>query len=162
MLNKIKDRFNGDQQGNKKVSLADLIVLGGNVAIEEAVNRTGRKIEIPFKAGRNDTTQELTDIHTFDFLNPIADGFRNYMADCCSIVEEQVLIEKAHQLTLNVSEMTVLIGGLRVLGADSELRAQAEFYAQSDNKDRFIDDFIKAWTKVMELDRFDLKKIKER
>ncbi len=216
-LNRIKDGFNSSQKGGKRVSLADMIVLGGNAAIEEAAKKAGIDIKIPFEPGRNDTTQELTDIHSFEFLNPVADGFRNYMASGCDLVEEQILIDRAHQLTLTVPEMVVLIGGLRVLGAvyrdntgiltdtvgvldnsffvnllnmdiewrriesgqreifegldrksgdtlykasradlifgaDSELRAQSEFYAQSDNKERFVNDFVKAWAKVMSLD----------
>ncbi len=220
ILKNIKDEFNNFQKGNKKVSLADLIVLGGNTAVEEAVKKAGFDIEVPFKPGRNDTTQELTDIFSFSFLEPVADGFRNYLKTGCELVEEHVLIDKASQLKLTVPEMTVLIGGLRVLGANynssdygvftdkvgtltndffvnlldmdlewkpskengreifegydrktgdlvyrgtrvdlifgsnSELRAQAEFYAQDDNKEKFVKDFVKAWTKVMELDLF--------
>ena len=206
----IKNRF------YKKVSLADLIVLGGVVGIEEGIKKANLNLKVPFTPGRVDATQEMTDKKSFEYLKPFADGFRNYMHQECRVSAEKMLIDKANQLNLNVSEMTVLIGGLRALGinynksdlgifdktgildnrfftnlldmdikwkqedenlfigyknnkkfkasrvdlifgANTVLRAQSEFYAQDDNKEKFVKDFIKAWTKVMELDRFDLK-----
>lgn len=213
----IKNDFDNSHK-DKKISLADLIVLGGIVAIEEATKKAGYDIEIPFKPHRNDTTQEMTDTESFDYLKPIADGFRNYENDSCDIPAEMLLIDKAQLLTLSVPEMTVLIGGMRALGAtynyqqigvltknpgcltndffvnlldmnitwkpsddknryfngydnkgkliwkatradlifgsNSQLRAQAEFYAQDDNKEKFVHDFIESWTKVMNLDIF--------
>ncbi|WP_457623247.1 catalase/peroxidase HPI [Persephonella sp.] len=215
-LKRIKDEFNS--KNNRKVSFADLIILAGNVGIEEACRKAGFNTEISFKPKRNDTTQELTDIKSFNYLEPIADPFRNYMNTDYDIPEEYLLIDKASQLNLTVPEMTVLIGGMRVLGANynstdygvftdeigklnnkffvnlldmsiqwkstkiqgrqifegydrktgdliyrgtrvdlifganSELRAISEFYAQDDNNEKFINDFIQAWNKVMELD----------
>ncbi|WP_457622112.1 catalase/peroxidase HPI [Persephonella sp.] len=217
ILNEIKEDFN-KQSPDKKVSLADLIVLAGCAAVEEAIKRAGFDIQVPFRPGRNDTTQELTDIKSFSVLEPVADGFRNYIKPECDIPEEYLLIDKADQLMLTVPQMCVLVGGLRVLGANydstdygvftenvgtlsndffvnlldmrivwkpvkiknreifegydrntgdlvyrgtrvdlifgsnSELRAQAEFYAQDDNREKFIRDFIEAWDKVMNLD----------
>ena len=217
ILNEIKEDFN-KQSSDKKVSLADLIVLAGCAAVEEAIKRAGFDIQVPFRPGRNDTTQELTDIKSFSFLEPVADGFRNYIKPECDIPEEYLLIDKADQLNLTVPQMCVLVGGLRVLGANydstdygvftdnvgtlsndffvnlldmsivwkpvrvnnrdifegydrktgdlvyrgtrvdlifgsnSELRAQAEFYAQDDNREKFIRDFVEAWDKVMNLD----------
>ncbi len=224
VLSAIKDRFDkgAAQEGSaKRVSLADLIVLGGNAAIEEAARLAGVTIEVPFVPGRTDASQEQTDIHSFGFLEPIADGFRNYLKKGARFPAERALIDKAQLLTLTVPEMTVLVGGLRVLGAtynslphgvftqrpgvltndffvnlldmglewksisdedqtfeavdrrsgerkwtatrvdlvfgsNSQLRAQAEFYAQDDNKERFVHDFVAAWNKVMNLDRFDI------
>ncbi len=224
VLSAIKDRFDegAAQEGSaKRVSLADLIVLGGNAAIEEAARLAGVTIEVPFVPGRTDASQEQTDIHSFGFLEPIADGFRNYLKQGARFPAERALIDKAQLLTLTVPEMTVLVGGLRVLGAtynslpygvftqrpgvltndffvnlldmgldwkstsdedqtfeaidrrsgerrwtatrvdlvfgsNSQLRAQAEFYAQDDNKERFVHDFVAAWNKVMNLDRFDI------
>ncbi len=217
----IQKEFNADS--SRHASIADLIVLGGNAAIEEAIRAAGFDYEVPFHPGRVDTTQEQMDVRSFEFLRPIADGFRNYKALECKIPAELMLIDRAQLLNLSAPEMTVLIGGLRVLGANykksdlglfteqlgvlsndffvhlldmsvhwerseeddnlffgydrssgelrwratradlifgahSELRAQAEFYAQDDNKEKFIRDFVKAWTKVMELDRFDLRR----
>ncbi|WP_457644350.1 catalase/peroxidase HPI [Persephonella sp.] len=217
ILNEIKEDFN-KQSPDKKVSLADLIVLGGCAAVEEAIKRAGFDIQVPFRPGRNDTTQELTDIKSFSVLEPVADGFRNYIKPECNIPEEYLLIDKANQLMLTVPQMCVLVGGLRVLGANydstdygvftenvgtlsndffvnlldmrivwkpvkvnnrdifegydrntgdlvyrgtrvdlifgsnSELRAQAEFYAQDDNREKFIRDFVEAWDRVMNLD----------
>ncbi len=224
VLSAIKDRFDkgAAQEGSpKRVSLADLIVLGGNAAIEEAARLAGVTIEVPFVPGRTDASQEQTDIHSFGFLEPVADGFRNYLRQGVRFPAERALIDKAQLLTLTVPEMTVLVGGLRVLGAtynslphgvfthrpgvltndffvnlldmglewksisdedqtfeaidrrsgerrwtatrvdlvfgsNSQLRAQAEFYAQDDNKERFVHDFVAAWNKVMNLDRFDI------
>ena len=222
ILQQIKDKFNSTASGNKRVSMADLIVLAGNAAVEKAAESAGFQITVPFTPGRVDASQEQTDIDSFKFLEPTADGFRNYIKEGCDFLPEQALIDKAKLLTLTLPEMTVLIGGMRVLGANydntrygvftqksghltndffvnlldmniewkpqdeqkqtfvgidrktktqkyiatrvdlvfganSQLRAQAEFYAQDDNKEKFINDFVKAWTKVMELDRFDIR-----
>jgi catalase-peroxidase len=215
VLTTIKDNFDSSDN-DKKISLSDLIIIGGIAAIEEASKKAGYDIKIPFKPGRNDTTQDMTDVNSFDYLKPVADGFRNYENESCDIPAEMLLIDKAQLLTLSVPEMTVLIGGMRALGAtynfqktgvltknpgrltndffvnlldmdiswkptddkkryfngynnkgeltwkasrvdlifgsNSQLRAQAEFYAQDDNKERFVHDFIKSWTKVMNLD----------
>ncbi len=222
VLDQIKQNFNASATGNKQVSLADLIVLAGNAAIEKAAQMAGFKISVPFTPGRVDASQEQTDVDAFKYLEPVADGFRNYIKQGCDFLPEQALIDKAKLLTLTVPEMTVLLGGLRVLGANynnsqhgvftekpgqltndffvnlldmniewqpqddkrqiftgfdrqtktqkftatrvdlifganSQLRAQAEFYAQDDNKEKFVQDFVKAWAKVMDLDRFDVK-----
>ncbi|NOY82527.1 MAG: catalase/peroxidase HPI [Kiritimatiellaeota bacterium] len=221
VLEGIQARFNGAQSGNKRVSLADLIVLGGVAAVETAAKQAGVEVEVPFAPGRTDAGQEQTDIESFGFLKPVADGFRNYLNPGCDLPAEQLLIDRAQLLTLTVPEMTVLVGGMRALGANfggaahgiftgrpgtltndffvnlldmgvewkpsadhpqiyegfdratgerkwtatrvdlvfganSQLRAQAEFYAQDDNRERFVHDFIAAWNKVMSLDRFDL------
>ncbi len=203
-----------------EVSLADIIVLGGNVAVEKAAKEAGFDITVPFAPGRGDATQEQTDVESFEVLEPIADGFRNYQKKQYSVSPEELLIDKAHLLNLTAPEMTVLVGGLRVLGANygdtrhgvftdrvgvltndffvnlldmnikwtpaengiyegrdrktgelvytatrvdlifganSILRALAEVYAQDDNKEKFVRDFVKAWTKVMNNDRYDLK-----
>jgi len=217
----IQTEFNLKQSSDKKVSLADLIVLAGCAAIEKAAKNAGHSIMIPFTAGRMDATQEHTDIESFAVLEPIADGFRNYQKAKYSITTEELLLDKAQLLTLTAPEMTVLIGGLRVLrvnfdnsnygvftkkndtlnndffvnlldmntiwkpkdesnlefegrdrknndiiwtatradlvfGSNSELRAIAEVYASSDASDKFIRDFVLAWNKVMNLDRFDI------
>ena len=222
VLEKIKDDFNS-KNSSKKVSLADLIVLAGNVAVKQAANNVGIDIEVPFSAGRTDATQEQTDVESFQYLEPIADGFRNYEKSKYTFSAEELLIDKAQLLTLNIPEMTVLVGGMRALGANyensnlgvftqnvgtlnndffkvllsmdttwspiskdenifegkdrktgtvkykasrvdlvfgsnSQLRAVAEVYAQEDAKEKFVQDFVNAWTKVMNLDRFDLKK----
>jgi len=219
-LEKIQKEFNNAQK-KKKVSLADLIVLGGCAAIESAALAAGYKVEVPFTAGRVDAKQEQTDVESFAFLEPQADGFRNYSQAQFSVSAEEMLIDKAQLLTLSAPEMTALVGGLRVLGANyggsthgvftkevgklsndffinladmsvewhptdesaqtfkahdrktgevrwtgtrvdlvfganSQLRALTEFYAQDDNKQKFVKDFIAAWNKVMNLDRFDL------
>ncbi len=217
ILKEIKDEFNLNNN-SKKVSLADLIIISSSVAINEAIKKAGFDIEVPISIGRNDTTQELTDIHTFNFFEPIADGFINYLNSACrNILEEEVLIDRANKLDLNVWQMSVLFAGLRSLGAiydnnlnkliknegvlsneffenlldfniewrkidnnnrdiyegrdiatkdikyrasrvdlifgsNSELRAQAEFYAQDDNKEKFIKDFVNSWVKVMQND----------
>jgi len=220
-LRDIQSKFNAANK-EKKVSMADLIVLGGSAAVEVAAKNAGFNINVPFNAGRNDATQEQTDIKGMAVLEPIADGFRNYSKSQYSIPTEALLVEKAQLLTLTAPEMTVLVGGMRVLGANfnqskegvftnnvgtlsndffvnllsmetewkaiddskeifagkdrktgktkwtgsradlifgsnSELRALAEVYACNDAKEKFVKDFIKAWTKVMELDRYDLK-----
>jgi len=216
----IQREFNADQSGGKKVSMADLIVLGGCAAIEGAAKRTGYTITVPFTPGRMDASQEETDIHSFAVLEPISDGFRNYLGKVHEDSLAERLIDRANQLTLSAPEMTVLIGGMRslnanfnqsqmgvftnrpetltndffinlldmntvwsksadtgvmhghdrqsselkwtasivdlVFGSNSELRALAEFYACSDSEEKFIHDFISAWNKVMNLDRYDL------
>jgi len=215
-LQAVQKAFN---QGSKKVSLADLIVLGGNAAIEQAAKKGGVEVSIPFTPGRADAEQEQTDVKSFSFLEPHADGFRNYYSSMAGRSPAEMLVEKANLLTLTVPEMTVLVGGLRALNANSqqsahgvftkqpgvltndffvnlldmgtkwsksktdgiyegvnrttnkvtytatpvdlvfgsnaELRAIAEVYAQDDSKQKFVKDFVKAWTKVMNLDRFD-------
>jgi len=220
-LEGIQNTFNAAQLGGKTVSLADLIVLAGNVGIEKAAKNAGHVVSVPFVAGRTDATQEMTDIASFASLEPGADGFRNYVRTKHMASTEEMLVDKAQLLTLTAPEMTVLIGGLRVLntnfghtlhgvftekpetlsndffvnlldmgttwraisdskdvfegrdrktsvvkytgtrvdlifGSNSELRALAEVYACADSEEKFISDFIKAWTKVMNLDRFDL------
>jgi len=217
----IRQAFNSVQTDGSKISLADMIVLGGVAAIEEAARRAGVDIKVGFTQGRVDAMPEHIDMVGSKYLEPIADGFRNYIKKECKIPAERMLIDKAQLLTLTVPEMTVLVGGMRVLGANfassdvgvltdkkevlsndffvhlldmstqwkpveneenlfegydrqsgklkwratrvdlvfgsnSQLRAQAEFYAQDDNKEKFIKDFVKAWEKVMDLDRFDL------
>jgi catalase-peroxidase len=221
VLEGIRAGFNGAQSGNKRVSLADLIVLGGVAAVEAAAKGAGFEVEVPFAPGRTDAAQEQTDVESFGYLEPVADGFRNYLRPGCDVPAEQLLIDRAQLLTLTVPEMTVLVGGMRALGANfggashgvfterpgtltndffvnlldmdtewrpsadgsqvyegydraggerkwtatrvdlvfganSQLRAQAEFYAQDDNRERFVRDFVAAWNKVMNLDRFDL------
>ena len=222
VLEQVQKEFNSTQTGNKRISLADLIVLGGAAGIENAAQNAGHSIEVPFAAGRTDATQEQTDVESFSVLEPIADGFRNYLKGKFSVSSEELLIDKAHLLTLTAPEMTVLIGGLRVLntnvgktrhgvfthrtetlsndffvnltdmatqwvptsgegdlfegrdrktgvvkwtgtradlvfGSNSQLRAIAEVYASSDAQEKFVRDFVKAWNKVMNADRFDLK-----
>jgi catalase-peroxidase len=217
VLETIQHQFNNSASGGKKVSLADLIVLGGVAAIESAARAGGFEVDVPFRPGRTDATQEQTDVESFAVLEPEADGFRNYVRSDCSRTPEQVLVDKANLLTLTPAEMTVLVGGMRALGATyggtqdgvlthrpgvltndffvnlldmgiewmptddkrlrfegrarnsgelrwtatrvdlifgahSELRALAEVYAQDDNHEKFVRDFIAAWTKVMELD----------
>ncbi len=222
VLEGIQTEFNGAQTGNKRVSLADLIVLGGVAAVEAAARQAGFEVKVPFAPGRTDASQEQTDVESFEYLEPVADGFRNYLkAGCEHLPTEHLLIDRAQLLTLTVPEMTVLVGGMRALGANyggtshgvfteqpgtltndffthlldmgvawspskadpqvyvgrdrasgeqkwtatrvdllfganSQLRAQAEFYAQDDNRERFVQDFVAAWNKVMNLDRFDL------
>ncbi len=220
-LESIQKEFNRSQKGNKKVSLADLIVLGGCAAVEEAAKRAGHAMKVPFSAGRTDAFQEQTDVESFAVLEPTADGFRNYFRKEDPRVPEDVLVDKAQLLTLTAPEMTVLIGGLRALGANygqsrhgvftnrpetltndffvnlldmgtvwqpsstsegvyegrdratgkikwtgtridlifgsnSQLRAVSEVYASDDAKEKFVKDFVAAWSKVMNLDRFDL------
>lgn len=220
-LEKIQKEFNDAQSGKKKVSLADLIVLGGCAAVEQAAKKAGFNVEVPFAPGRNDATQEQTDVESFAVLEPVADGFRNYLKKKYSVSSEEMLVDKAQLLTLTAPEMTVLLGGLRVLnanfdkskhgvftnnpehltndffvnlldlgttwkatsddqdlfeghdrktgdlkwigtrvdlifGSNSELRAIAEVYGSSDSKEKFVKDFVTAWNKVMNLDRFDL------
>jgi catalase-peroxidase len=220
-LEKIQQDFNSTQKKGKKVSLADLIVLGGCAAVESAAKAAGYDVEVPFTPGRVDALQEQTDVNSFAVLEPEADGFRNYQKTTYSVSSEEMLVDKAQLLTLSAPEMTVLVGGLRVLGANyggsqhgvftkqpgkltndffvnltdmgvqwhpenedaqvfnahdrktgevrwtgsrvdlvfgsnSQLRALAEVYAQDDAKEKFVHDFVAAWSKVMNLDRFDL------
>jgi len=217
----IKDEFDKSNSG-KEVSLADLIVLGGCVGIEKAAKKSGHEVEVPFTPGRTDATVEQTDAESFSVLEPTSDGFRNYMKEKFSVSAEELLIDRAQLLTLTAPEMTVLIGGMRmlnanykqsqhgvftdnpetltndffinlldmnyewkkseeddnvyeirerdsdklkwtgtrvdlVLGSNSQLRAIAEVYGSEDAKEKFVNDFIAAWTKVMNADRFDLK-----
>ncbi|MFD9794630.1 catalase/peroxidase HPI [Streptomyces sp. NPDC059070] len=219
-LEGVQQSFNGAQSGGKRVSLADLVVLAGGAAIEKAAKDAGRAVEVPFTPGRVDATQEKTDVESFAALEPTADGFRNYLGKGNRLPAEYLLIDRANLLNLSAPELTVLVGGLRVLGANhqgsqhgvltanpgtltndffvnlldldtkwkatssdattfegrdakgdlkwtgtradlvfgsnSELRALAEVYASDDAKDKFVTDFVAAWVKVMELDRFDL------
>jgi catalase-peroxidase len=217
----IQEAFNAAQAGGKQVSLADLIVLAGCAAVEQAAREAGLDTEVPFTPGRADASQEQTDVESFAALEPTADGFRNYLGKGNRLPAEYLLIDRANLLTLSAPEMTVLVGGLRVLGANyqqsplgvftttpgsltndffvnlldlgttweaasedantfggrdaatgevkwtgsrvdlvfgsnSELRALAEVYASDDAKEKFVADFVAAWDKVMNLDRFDL------
>ncbi len=221
-LEGIQSDFNRAQAGGKKVSLADLIVLAGGAGIEEAARRAGHPVTVPFTPGRTDASQSQTDVESFAVLEPLADGFRNYQKKAMSVSAEEMLVDRAQLLTLTAPEMTVLVGGLRVLGANvggaahgvftkrtealtndffvnlldmgtvwsatskaedvfegrdrktgavkwtgtrvdlvfgsnSQLRALAEVYAQADSQAKFVCDFVSAWTKVMNLDRFDRK-----
>ena len=221
-LENIQQKFNKSRKSDKAVSLADLIVLGGCAAIEQAAKNAGHDISVPFTPGRGDATAEQTDVDSFAVLEPIADGFRNYQKVNQPISAEEALIDKAQLMTLTIPEMTVLVGGMRVLnastdnarhgvftdrsdsltndffvnlldlgitwsastdaadifvgrdrktgdakwtgtrvdlifGSNTELRATAEVYGCADGQDRFVKDFVAAWTKVMNLDRFDLK-----
>jgi catalase-peroxidase len=219
-LEGIQQSFNAAQTGGKKISLADLIVLAGGVGVEQAAHSAGVDVEVPFTPGRTDASAEQTDVESFAVLEPRADGFRNYVGKASQLPAEYLLIDKANLLTLSAPQMTVLVGGLRVLGANydgsklgvftatpgsltndffvnlldlgttwestsqdattfegrdatgavqwtgsrvdlifgsnSELRALAEVYASDDAKEKFVNDFVAAWTKVMNLDRFDL------
>jgi catalase-peroxidase len=220
----IQKEFNASQSGGKKVSLADLIVLGGDAAIEKAAKNAGHDVKIPFSPGRTDASQEMTDVHSFAAMEPVADGFRNYLRKGHPLSAEELLVDRAQLLKLTAPEMTVLLGGLRVLnanvaqakhgvftkrpetltndffvnlldmntkwqpsnhsngsgdvyegrdrktdavkwtatrvdllfGSHSQLRALAEVYASNDSKEAFVKDFAAAWTKVMNLDRYDL------
>ena len=223
-LEAIQKEFNASQSGGKKVSLADLIVLGGDAAIEKAAKNAGHDVKIPFSPGRTDASQEMTDVHSFAAMEPVADGFRNYLRKGHPLSAEELLVDRAQLLKLTAPEMTVLLGGLRVLnanvgqakhgvftnrpetltndffvnlldmntkwqpsnhsngsgdvyegrdrktdkvkwtgtrvdllfGSHSQLRALAEVYASNDSKEAFVKDFAAAWTKVMNLDRYDL------
>jgi len=220
-LEGIQKEFNAAQTAGKKVSLADLIVIGGDAAIEQAAKKAGVDVKLPFTAGRTDASQDQTDVESFAVLEPDADGFRNYLGDGHDVPAEHLLVERAFRLTLSAPEMTVLIGGLRALnistsqsnvglltknpgaltndffvnlldmdtewvptsgeastftgrgrskgdarwtasrvdlvfGSNSELRALSEVYACDDAKEKFVHDFAAAWTKVMNLDRFDV------
>jgi catalase-peroxidase len=220
-LEAIQKEFNNAQSGGKKISLADLIVLGGCAAVEEAARKAGEDVKVPFSPGRTDASQEQTDVHSFAVLEPTADGFRNYIRKGVESSAAELLVDKANLLTLTAPEMTLLIGGLRALnvnygqsahgvftkrpgtltndffvnlldmntkwrksmtsagvlkgsdratgelkwtgtmvdlvfGSNSQLRALAEFYACADSQQAFVRDFVAAWSKVMNLDRFDL------
>jgi catalase-peroxidase len=219
VLEKIQQDFNASKTDGTQVSLADVIVLGGSAAVEAAAKNAGHSVKVPFAPGRTDASQEQTDEHSFSVLEPTADGFRNYLRRGHPNKPEELLVERAHMLTLTAPEMTVLVGGLRVLGANaggsehgvftkqpgalttdfftnlldfdtkwsakgpntfegrdrhtgevkwtatavdlifgsnSQLRALAEVYACDDSQEKFVADFVAAWTKVMNLDRFDL------
>lgn len=220
-LEGIQENFNNAQTGNKRISLADLIVLAGSAAVEKAAKDAGHDIQVPFAAGRSDATAEQTDAEAFEALEPRADGFRNYVKSGLTLKAEELLVDKAQLMTLTAPEMTVLVGGMRVLnanydhsrhgvftdnpgtltndffvnllnmgttwkatsaddnvfegsdrktgavkwtgtrvdlifGSNSELRALAEVYGCADSQMKFVRDFVAAWTKVMNLDRFDL------
>ena len=220
-LEKIQLDFH-KKSGERKISMADLIVLAGNAAVEQAAKNAGSEVKVPFHPGRMDASQEQTDVQSIAFLEPMADGFRNYTKKQYTVSTEELLVDKAQLLTLTAPEMTVLVGGMRALnanyneakhgvftakkdqltndffvnlldmgvvwkavdeskevfegrdrktgelkwtatradlifGSNSELRALAEVYASDDAKKKFVDDFVAAWTKVMELDRFDLR-----
>jgi catalase-peroxidase len=220
-LEGIQKEFNSTQSGGKKVSLADLIVLGGCAAVEQAAKKAGHDITVPFTPGRTDASQEQTDVRSFAVLEPVADGFRNYQKTKYAVSAEELLVDRAQLLTLTAPEMTVLIGGLRVLnanfgqsqhgvftkqpetltndffvnlldmsttwkatsedkdvfeghdratgelkwtgtrvdlifGSNSQLRAIAEVYGCEDSQEKFLNDFVAAWNKLMNLDRFDL------
>ncbi len=221
-LEQIQKEFNSSQSGGKKVSLADLIVLGGCAAVEEAARQAGHDVEVPFAPGRTDASQEMTDLDSFAVLEPTADGFRNYFKTGQARRAEDLLVDRAQLLTLTAPEMTVLVGGMRVLntnfgnsehgvftkrpetltndffvnlldmstewqksadseyvfeardretgelkwtgtridlifGSNAQLRAIAEVYATDDAQQKFVDDFVAVWNKVMNLDRFDLE-----
>ena len=220
-IEQLQTDFNSAQPGYKRISLADLIVLGGCAAVEQAARAAGHEVTVPFSPGRTDATQEMTDVESFAVLEPKADGFRNYWQPCTGFPPEELLLDKAQLLTLSAPQMTVLVGGMRALnanfdqsphgvftdrpetltndffvnlldmgidwqpsndtegvfegrdrttgdikwtgtrvdlifGANSQLRAIAEVYACQDAERKFIDDFVAAWDKVMNLDRFDL------
>jgi catalase-peroxidase len=217
----VQQAFNAAQTGGKKVSLADVIVLAGCAAVEQAAKAGGHEVAVPFAPGRTDAAQEQTDVESFAALEPTVDGFRNYLGKGHRLPAEFLLVDKANLLTLSAPEMTVLVGGLRVLGANhqqspagvltatpgtltndffvnlldlgtawsptssdatafeardlatgqvtwtasrvdllfgsnSELRALAEVYASDDARETFVNDFVAAWVKVMNLDRYDL------
>jgi len=217
----IQKAFDKAQSGGKRVSLADLIVLGGCAAVEQAAKNAGHRVEVPFTPGRTDASQKQTDVDSFAVLEPVADGFRNYQKARYAVSAEELLVDKAQLLTLTAPEMTVLVGGMRVLnanvaqsphgvfttrpetlttdffvnlldmgtewktsaknaevfegrdratgkvkwtgtrvdlvfGSNSQLRALAEVYAEADAGQKFVRDFVAAWTKVMNADRFDL------
>lgn len=221
-LEKVLSKLTEIQSGlDKKVSIADLIVLGGSAAVEKAAKEAGVDVNVPFNPGRGDATEEMTDAESFEYLEPIHDGFRNWIKKDYTVPAEELLLDRTQLMGLTAHEMTVLIGGMRVLGtnhggtkhgvftekegvlsndffvnltdmkyswkpvsenlyhiverntdnvkwtatrvdlvfgSNSILRAYAELYAQDDNKEKFVKDFVKAWVKVMEADRFDLKK----
>lgn len=223
-LEGIQNEFNNSQSGNKKVSLADLIVLGGCVGVEQAAKKAGHDVTVPFQPGRTDASQEQTDVESFAPLEPTAEGFRNYLRGEHSVSPEELLVDRAQLMTLSAPEMTVLVGGLRVLGANhggskhgvftdrpetltndffvnlldfgttwkavsdeekefegrdrktgelkwtgtrvdlifgsnSQLRALSEVYGCADSQAKFVHDFVAAWDKVMNLDRFDLRTV---
>jgi catalase-peroxidase len=218
----IQEEFNKTLSSGKKVSLADLIVLGGCAAVEQGARNNGHDLKVPFTPGRTDASEKQTDVASFSVLEPVADGFRNYLKKGQKASAEELLVDRAQLMTLTAPEMTVLLGGMRVLnanfdrsnngvftkepgkltndffvnlldmgitwkavsdddqvfegrsrttgevkwmatradlifGSNSELRAIAEVYACEDSKEQFVKDFVSAWDKVMNLDRFDLK-----
>jgi catalase-peroxidase len=220
-IERVQQEFNDSQNGGKRVSVADLIVLGGCAAVEKAAKDAGVDVTVPFRPGRTDATQEQTDVESFRYLEPRADGFRNFLREGEKVQPETLLLDKAYMLDLSAPEMTALVGGLRALGANvgdskhgvltdrtevlstdffvnllsagtkwkasqseenvfeisdvatgevkwtatavdlvfgahSQLRALSEVYASDDAREKFVDDFVAAWAKVMELDRFDL------
>jgi catalase-peroxidase len=220
-LEGVQKAFNGAQSGGKKVSLADLIVLAGCAAVEQAAKKAGHAVTVPFTPGRTDASQEQTDVESMAVLEPVADGFRNHLKTAYTVSPEELLLDKAQQMTLTAPEMTVLVGGMRVLGANvghsthgvftrrpetltndffvnlldmgtawkptsdtreafeghdrktgelkwtgtrvdlifgshSQLRALSEVYASEDSRGKFVEDFVAAWNKVVNLDRFDL------
>jgi catalase-peroxidase len=220
-LGQVQSEFNSSQSGGKRVSLADLIVLGGCAAVEQAARDGGHAVTVPFRPGRTDASQEQTDVESFSVLEPAFDGFRNYFRAGEALKPESALVERAFMLNLTAPEMAVLVGGMRSLGANSgqskdgilttrpgtltndffvnlldmstdwqpagsslnayegrdratgqvkwtatavdlafgsnsELRALSEVYAQDDSKEKFVRDFVAAWDKVMNLDRFDI------
>ena len=220
-LTEIQAAFNSTQKGGKKISLADLIVLAGCAGVEKAAKNAGHTVTVPFSPGRTDASQEQTDVESFTVLEPKADGFRNYQKTRYAVSAEEMLVDKAQLLTLTAPEMTVLVGGMRVLnanvgqtqhgvftkkpealtndffvnlldmktewkpasgdadifegrdrktgeprwtgtrvdlifGSNAQLRALAEVYAAADAGEKFVLDFVAAWVKVMDLDRFDL------
>ncbi|MCB9586186.1 MAG: catalase/peroxidase HPI [Polyangiaceae bacterium] len=219
VLEKLQSEFNASASGGKQVSLADLIVLGGSAAVEKAAKNAGYDVQVPFTPGRTDATQEQTDVENYAYLEPVADGFRNYQKQKFAVSTEELLVDRAQLLTLTAPEMTVLIGGMRVLGtnhggtkhgvfttktdtlsndffvnlldmgtewkpagdhfegrdrktgavkwtgtradlvfgSNSVLRGLAEVYGSSDAEKKFVNDFVAAWAKVMDLDRFDVK-----
>jgi catalase-peroxidase len=222
VLERVQQEFNSGQSGAKQVSLADVIVLGGCAAVEQAARNAGHDVTVPFRPGRTDASQEQTDVDSFAVLEPRADGFRNYLRDGVKLQPETLLVDRAYMLNLTAPEMTVLVGGLRSLGANvggaahgvftdrvgsltndffvnllapgtewkasestehvydirdigsgevrwtatavdlvfgsnSQLRALSEVYAAESAQEKFVRDFVAAWTKVMELDRFDLR-----
>ncbi|MEM6320899.1 MAG: catalase/peroxidase HPI [Bacteroidota bacterium] len=219
-LEKIQQKFNKSRKGDKAISMADMIVLAGCAAVEEAAKNAGHDVKVPFTPGRGDATAEQTDVDSFAVLEPISDGFRNYQQGHISVADEELLVDKAQLMTLTIPEMTALVGGMRVLkattdkarhgvltnraetltndffvnildmntvwsasddsakifvgrdrktgdvkwtgtrvdlifGSNTELRAVAEVYACGDGEQRFVEDFVAAWTKVMNLDRFE-------
>jgi catalase-peroxidase len=219
-LERVQQEFNGSQSGGKSVSLADLIVLGGCAAVEQAAKKAGVEVTVPFVPGRTDASQDQTDVESFEVLEPKADGFRNYLRAGVKLSPETLLLDRANLLTLTAPEMTVLIGGMRalnantgrsrhgvftdrpetlsndffvnlldmgtewkvsseenvyegldpangevrwtatavdlVIGSNSQLRGIAEVYGAADAQEKFVQDFVAAWVKVMNLDRFDL------
>jgi catalase-peroxidase len=180
-LGEVQQDFNKSLSGGKQVSLADVIVLGGVAAIEKAAKEAGHSIEVPFMPGRSDASQEMTDVNSFAVLEPTADAFRNYYSDASYGSPAKMLVEKADLLT-NLLDMStkwtksetaegIFEGRDRatdklkwtatpvdlVFGSNSELRAVAEAYAAADGSEQFVKDFVAAWTRVMSLDRFDLK-----
>jgi len=146
-LKSIQSDFNGNQSGNKQVSLADLVVLGGCTAIEKAAKNAGTHITVPFTAGRMDTTQELTDVEAFDYLKPVSDGFKNYHNDKVGyrVPSERIFLDRAQLLTLNAPEWTVLVGGLRVLDQNYDYSKHGVF---TDRPGQLSNDFFKVLTSM--------------